>query len=99
MTDVDDPEIEAWGLALRRGGGLRMVVVGLAVAALAFVWLVAYANSEQRVLITRVKIIGGVLTTIGVLLALAGGIVMFRARPRRAEAPIPPAIARRRERS
>jgi hypothetical protein len=84
----------AWMRRQRYVAGLRVLGVGLLILVPATVWLLAYANWDSNAPVTRIKVVGGVTIAIGGLLALAGLVMLLRARSRQDDDPIPPATAR-----
>lgn len=95
MPLTGDAEIDDWALQQRRRAGWRIIGVGVVVAVPALVWLFVYFNWDTDAPITRIKVVGGVATAIGMMLVVAGSAMLWKARrPPRPE--IPEAVARQR---
>ena len=95
MPLTGDAEIDDWALQQRRRAGWRIVGVGAAVFVPALIWLVAYFNWDTDAPVTRIKVVGGVATAIGMLLVIAGFAMLWNAR-KRPLPEIPEAVARMR---
>lgn len=91
---VDDDDVELWAHQQRRSAGLRIAAVGHLIWVPAILWLVVYANWDTNVPVTRIKLVGGTVVAIGLTLAIAGFVMIGRARRR----PLPAAIARKPQR-
>jgi len=96
MTDDEDPIV--WAIRTRRRNALRVLAVGASILVVGAIWLAnsvgfeptqrfATDNTGQQEIVVRHKLdprlLSGVLTAVGGLLALAGVGMLLRVRPPR----------------